>query len=442
MRELKFSPGLRKVAVWTIIASFLILFNPQNLSTDYGTGNGKYPDRVDSFSEFIVRNTVTYNTIENKPYTILPILTEGYYIDGVMDYTYSGDNVVQYASNLAFQTVPMSVAARILNLEKQEDFKAYFSGLRVIQAIALSFFLMVFAYCFVRFFSLRGGWIMPLAVGTSVGFVLFAQNLYFLAPLMVAPAAMIAFQMHRSGKWNVFAVFALSLANFLRGYEFLSVSALLTTLAAMIFINGEWRPRLVAGAKAMTISILAFFTALAVQISVIALNSTTPVSVFDAILKILNRAKVRNLSTEGVPSPLGNEFFYTLMHEWLEPAFKLVDDFPSLSKFSILIALFLIFAARMGHLTKADVTIFLYGFVGYASWYIFGYQHIMHHRTYDKYIFALTIGISATLLAVFALDRFLRRWDGFAETFLNRGLTPAGPSPRNSPSTVPEQTPQ
>lgn len=410
-RRWSFSAGAKKVAAWTLLASFLILFNPQGLYTDYGTGEGKYPDRVDSFSEFIVRNTVTFNAAEGDGYSLLPILTEGYFNEEAVDYTYSGDNVVQYTSSLALQTVPMSVVAIALRLDSDSDFKAYFSALRVIQGVVFSLLLMIFAYCFTRFHSLRGGWIAPLAVGTSAGFVLFAQNLYYLAPVMIAPAVLIAIQTHRRGKWSPSWVFLLSLMNFLRGYEFLSVAALLTTFAAMVFITGEWRVRLLAGLKAFGLSVLAFATAFAIQIGVIAFSSTSHFSLSQALELVLDRAKTRNFSTDGVPSPLGNEFFATVMWEWLQPGFKLVEGVPPLSKFAVLLLLLLICAFRAGRMTKLEVTVTSFGVLGYASWYVVGYQHIMIHRMYDWYIFALTVGIAATMLTIIYFDRAVRYWE-------------------------------
>lgn len=399
------------MAVWTLLASFLIVVNPQALATDYGTGNGAYPDRVDSFSEFIVRNTVIYNTTEDETYSFLPIITKGYFDETAPHYTYSGDEVLQYTSSLALQTVPMSVLASVLQLESDSDFKAYFSALRVIQAVAFAFLLMVFAYAFTRFHSLRGGWIAPLAVGTSAGFVLFAQNLYYFAPVMIAPAVLIAVHMYRRGKWNPAWVFLLSLANFLRGYEFLSVAALLTTFAAMVFVSGGWRARLLAGFRAFAISVLAFVSAFAIQIAVISLNLARDISLLESLALVVNRAKLRNLSTEGVPAPLGNEFFTTVMWEWLQPGFKLVEGIPSLSKFAVLLVLLIICTIRVGRMTKLEVTLVSFGLLGYVSWYVVGYQHIMIHRMYDWYIFALTVGIAATMLLIVYLDRALRFWD-------------------------------
>jgi hypothetical protein len=408
------------VAAWTLLASFLILLNPQALETDYGTGNGKYSDRIDSFSEYIVRNTVTFNATEDKGFTLLPIITKGYFGEGSPDYTYVGDGAVQYTSSLVVQTIPISLIASALNLESESDFKTYFSGLRLIQAVVLSLLLMIFAYSFTKFHGLRGGWIAPIAVGTSAGFVLFAQNLYFLSPLMIAPAVLVAVQVLRKGRWSPLWVFVLALANFLRGYEFLSVAALLTAFAAMIFATGEWRPRLLSGAKAFGLVVLAFMSALMMHFAAIVLGSANHYSFSGALEVVLERAKTRNFSTEGVPSPLGNEFFATVRWELLQPAFKLVEGVPSVSKFAVLLAVLLVCALRAGRMTKPETTIVSFGLLGYASWYVVGYQHIMIHRMYDWYIFSLTVGLAATLLLIMYFDRGLKRLAGTARPFARR----------------------
>jgi hypothetical protein len=178
----------------------------------------------------------------------------------------------------------------------------------------------------------------------------------------------------------------------------------------MVFASGEWKTRLIAGLRAFILSVLAFIAALVLHTLTLALTSTTHSSIFHAFSLVLDRAKARNFSTEGVPHPLGSQFFATVMAEWLQPAFKVIDGIPALSKFSILIVLLLICAVRVGRMTKLEVTIISFGFLGYASWYVVGYQHIMHHRMYDSYIFALTSGIAATLLLIVYFDQTVRFW--------------------------------
>ena len=45
-----------------------------------------------------------------------------------------------------------------------------------------------------------------------------------------------------------------------------------------------------------------------------------------------------------------------------------------------------------------ELAIYVFGFAGYASWYIFAYQHMMWHDMYDWYVFALTLGLAFTML--------------------------------------------
>jgi len=47
--------------------------------------------------------------------------------------------------------------------------------------------------------------------------------------------------------------------------------------------------------------------------------------------------------------------------------------------------------------------------LGYASWYVFGYQHVMWHYMYDWYIFAVSTGLASIMLLVKLLAEFQQK---------------------------------
>ncbi|TBW08027.1 hypothetical protein E0E50_15765 [Azotobacter chroococcum subsp. isscasi] len=89
--------SLLYLLTYATVAMFFFVFDPQGASsTYYGSGGGRYADRVDSFSEYIVRNTIKRNVLNNDELSLLPILTKGY---NNKDYNYYPDGYQKYYSN-------------------------------------------------------------------------------------------------------------------------------------------------------------------------------------------------------------------------------------------------------------------------------------------------------------------------------------------------------
>src|SRR5438874_10807845 len=94
--------------LYATIALFFFLFIPQGLVFDYGWGGGRYEDRADSFSEYLVRDTVKRNIINEKDAGLLMIMPEGFPRG---DYSYS-EKYYKYRSNAAIQTLPITLVAK------------------------------------------------------------------------------------------------------------------------------------------------------------------------------------------------------------------------------------------------------------------------------------------------------------------------------------------
>jgi len=111
--------SLLYLLTYAAVAMFFFVFNPQGTSsTAYGSGGGRYADRVDSFSEYIVRNTIKRNILNNDDFSLLPILTKGYNNE---DYNYYPNDYQKYYSNPILQTIPATIIAKTLKLNTEKS---------------------------------------------------------------------------------------------------------------------------------------------------------------------------------------------------------------------------------------------------------------------------------------------------------------------------------
>ncbi len=380
----------------TIAVMFFFVFNPQGLSFEYGSGNGKYADRADSFSEYIVRNTIKRNILNKQDSSFTPIVTRGY---DKREYAYTPDGYTRYVSNLALQTVPATILARLLSLDNEEKLDRFFSILRLANALLLSIFIVEIFLCYCRTQQNRLEFLIPLLVGCSSGLIFFSQNLYFASCLIVLPAFYIARQLCHHRSFNKYPILFFGVAYFLRGFEFSTVFALLTAFSAALFTSGSMTRKMKAALLAFGLICLAFAAALILHVILVSADSGQ--SFGDTARNMLNNIQHRTQSTTGVPFPFGAQFVKVMNERWAYPAFSVTENGFALSQLGIIITMLLGVISRARRITDNEKIIYLYGFLGYASWYVFAYQHIMWHAMYDWYIFAMTMGLSFGLLFVF-----------------------------------------
>lgn len=388
------------------IAVFLFfVFNPQGLSFDYGSGNGVYADRVDSFSEYIVRNTIKRNVLSNEDSSLIPIITKGY---GVGDYRYYGDGYVKYLSNLAFQTIPATILAKALGLDTEKKLDNYFYIIRLVNAFLLAMFVVGIFLSFCRLQNNNVTFLIPFVVGCSSGFIFFSQNLYFSSCLIVLPAFYISLQLQALQRFKKLPVFLFGVLYFLRGFEFSTIFALLTAFSAALFAAGSLVTKIKSALLGFVLICSAFVVS--IMLHVIFISADSEQSVLDIMRLFLGNIQHRTQSLSGVPVPFGVGFMKEMDERWSFPAFSIIADGFMLSQLNVIYLMIFGMFIRLWRITDNEKIIYAYGFIGYSSWYIFAYQHIMWHKMYDWYIFALTIGISFGLLLIFygslAIDFF------------------------------------
>ncbi|WP_129126145.1 hypothetical protein [Geomonas oryzae] len=405
----------RRAGCILVYAAVVLLFfagNPQDLRFPYGDGNGRYADRVDSYSENIVRNTIKRNILDSDG-SFLPIKTSGY----PDDYSYQGTGYHKYTSNLSLQTVPATLLARSLHLKTEGALDRLFDMLRLVNAALFSLGLTVFLYFFCQARSVKHHFVVPLLLGGSAGFLFYSHNLYFMSSLMVLPAAVIACRSCLGRRLSPLLIFFSGVAYFARGYEFATVFTLLTAFSTALFTDDGWRRKLRSGAVAFAAVCLSFAFCLVAHVILIDVDSGWMLSFTESARQAFVHVKLRTATTSHVPAPFGPEFFSALSQRWLAVAFSLNAAWWKLSERQVLFLLFLAGLSQMKRRSGTEMLIICYGVAGYLSWYVCAYQHIMWHTMYDWYIFSLTVGLSFSLLSVLYLDGII----GFITRKFDRG---------------------
>lgn len=400
MKSISLINGLRRryLLLFALASTFFFVFNPQGLNFEYGSGGGRYADRGDSFSEYIVRNTIKRNVLNKGDSSILPIVTKGYASE---DYSYYSDGYYKYSSNLILQTIPATILANIFKINTERKLEIFFGALRLTNALFFSVFLSGIFLIFCNIQKTTVAFLIPLLVGCSSGFIYFSQNLYFFSSLIVFPAFFIAVQLNNRATFNKSIVIFLGVLYFLRGYEFATIFALLTGFSAALFSVGGIADKAKSFFIAFTLICVSFFIAIILHIIFVSADSGWALSATEAAQVAFSSLHKRTGSIYGVPFPLSTQFIDTMKYRWSYPAFSISNNGFALSEMNIILLLLSGFFIRLRKMTVNEYIIYFYGFSGYASWYIFAYQHIMWHNMYDWYIFALTLGLSFGFLVIF-----------------------------------------
>lgn len=399
--------------ICSIGVMFFFVFNPQGLSFGYGSGNGRYADRVDSFSEYIVRNTIKRNILNKDNSSLLPVVTKGF---PVGDYSYYSDDQEKYVSNLTFQTIPATVLANFFWIDTELKLDRFFGILRLANALILSIFVVGIFLSFCGTHKNSFPFLIPFLVGCSSGLIYFSQNLYFASSLIVLPAFYIAMQLRCRQTFNNYLVFLFGVFYFLRGYEFSTVFALLTAFSAALFTLGDITKKSKSALLAFALICLAFVVVVALHVVVVAIDNGAFLG--DAAESLFRKIQHRTQSATGVPFPFSVAFVKEINERWVYPAFSVNAGGFFLSQLNIILIMFLLFIVRLRKITDNEIILYLFGFFGYASWYIFAYQHIMWHQMYDWYIFALTMGLSFSLLLLFYLSLLVDLFHGICSRFV------------------------
>lgn len=382
-----------------LVVLFFWAFNPSGVRSNYGDGDGRYEDRGDSFSEYIVRNTIRRNVL-TPGLGFFPIVAESYSFG---DYTSYEKGYKKYYSNLALQTVPASMLASFIGIKDYDKFQYYFIFLKLISGFVSASFILGFLYLWCRKNNLKLFWPVPLLVASGSGFVFFSQNLYFVPALMFLPAVVVAYGAYVKGKINHILVFVAGLLYFLRGYEFATIFALMSAFSAFVFSDGSFSHKLKQMSIAFGLIVLAFISALFIHVGLCMIE--TGFSMVDASSNVFSALSKRTASTTGVAKPLTLAFYNVMTYRWSLPGFSILNTWTVLSEINIIIMMVASLLIRFKYLDWNELAVYVFGFLAYVSWYVFAYQHMMWHDMYDWYVFALTMGLAFIMLFTLYLNK-------------------------------------
>jgi hypothetical protein len=361
-----------------LLAAVSLGLNLTNQKTSYGTFGGLYEDQVDSFSEYLVRNTVRYGVETGDASAPNLYITAGY----PDDFDYVAEGIRPYYSNRGIQANAYTWIALALGDRFTNHPKSFFSAMRFANALLIS----VIAFVFFGFLFGRTGLSAAAAlVFTHLsGIALFSANLYFQAWAFLLPLAAYPLLSRGQSAAYLAAAFAGSTLYFTMRYEFATTFALLWLL-----------PVLMTQAKPVKLGLAAFVLscagfALALYMHHAHVAGALGITLGEATELILPSARTRTMTIEGVPIPFTSGFFVEMARRLNLAAFSLpfVVTLPKYVFWAIFVAL---------ALTARDQQVrwlLIWAVIAYLSWYVFAYQHIMWHSQYDWLLFAVTIQLA------------------------------------------------
>jgi hypothetical protein len=364
-----------------------LFFNFTKQSTDYGTSKGKFVDQVDSFSEYIIRNSVVHAIKNDLPDNSILIITKGYAKE---DYSYYDEGIVNYYSNHGSQSILFINLLRLIKVGQDTELGPYFKAFRfvnclLVAASILVFFVTVFgsnitAYTLAFFYSLSGG------------IALFSSNLYFMIWVLLTPLLCSPLLKMQSIKPYALSTLIFSFAYFSMRYEFATTFALLWLLPFAIL-----RGSLISNWKSVALILLmvclgfgfAIFWHLAAVADALNLSFSQTVPI------VFSSLKLRTLSFTDVPRPFTGLFFEDLLLRLGWVGFSLPHLFSISKLFVLCLTALMVRWMWSDRVSKRLISVSL---LAYVSWYLFAYQHIMGHKIYDSLIFSTTIQLSFLIL--------------------------------------------
>jgi c-di-AMP phosphodiesterase-like protein len=89
-----------KLILFVIFFSFFFYLNLSNQSTNYGTRGGQFEDQADSYSHYLIRNTIINNIIGRENQNKSLIITKNYAKE---DFNYYPDETKIYTHSRSYQ---------------------------------------------------------------------------------------------------------------------------------------------------------------------------------------------------------------------------------------------------------------------------------------------------------------------------------------------------
>ncbi len=367
--------------------SITLWLNVTNQSTEFGNGHGKFADQVDSYSEYLIRNTVINNIVGTENQTGSLVQTKNYKLE---DYHYYPDHTQKYFSNRGVQVEFYKWIAKFNedSFVKYQD--TYFKAFRLLNCILITICFGVF------FLSTLGknffGVLAIIVFSLSGGIALFCANLYFCAWVLFSP--LLFYPLLVKQRYKLYVLFALvfSILYFSIRYEFATTFALMWLFPILVqhCLSHKKLDYKLMAIVFLTV-IFGFNIALLMHHQFIAHEMN--ITMKEASALIFSTLKMRVASVTGVSLPFSPGFFkYMIIRmNWVGFTLPLLG---SITKFALLL-IFIFYAWK--EKSTNYLPVFVWAIAAYISWYIFAYQHIMWHAQFDSLIFVATIQLVLVL---------------------------------------------
>jgi hypothetical protein len=379
------------------VVALVYALNPLRLREDVGDGgNGRWRDPIDSYSEYLVRNTVIHRLAGRS--------TDGFMVTAKgfprEDYSYYPDSMQGYYSSLTVQQRTIFALARAAGVTDERGVHALVDRLKPIAGVLLGVVLIAGVLLTARPVGTRDYFVILLMLGFSAGLVIFARNLFWVTFTYFLPLLATA-SLYR-GRITGRLVVAYSCAvavMLLMHYEFWPVFVLVSLLPVVTRASTN-RVVLRNATALVACSVVTFCAVLTLHLAV--LSHETHVSFGRAFAIIAERMRERNLSTTGVPSPLSIAAVRQLASRQVH---GVAIALPGVRVPHAAISLVYVVLAWWAWRRREAVVgrILALGALAYSCWYVLGYQHIMWHIEYDRLLFASTVQLALTIALVFAM---------------------------------------
>jgi hypothetical protein len=382
----------RKKFFFFLIIFVSIFFNFQNLQNTWGTHGGVYVDRIDSFSESLVRNSVKKNILE-KNYSFFCRIPTLLNPDRPYDYFKDSEDVLYFS--FACITVPFyTILLKIFQIKTEPSIDIFFSVFRFCNIIFLSTLLTVIFSNFSSICKKNISIISSIILASSVGLIFWTSNLFNLSFAYLIVPAIISYSINK--KFPIYSIIIFSTLGFLIQYAFFTTHSLLSVLFAFLFTRKDLQEKINNSLKVFALTVVSFFLALIIHFILLKIEipNSSPIDL------IFATTKKRLFSYEHVMNPFSKDIIYVVYTKLTNPVlalYKGVYFFNWHIIFFMLVIFF--FLLKEKKIDYDNLAIFFYGIFGYLSWYVFGYQHIVSHGSmYDWYTGSITLVLSFALV--------------------------------------------
>ena len=302
--------AIKKIFFFLIIL-ISISFNFQNLQNDYGTHRGVYPDRIDSFSESLVRNSVKKNILEKNYSFFCRIPTA---INPYRPYDYFKGSPDSVYFSFACITVPFyTILLKVFQIKTEPSIDIFFSIFRFCNIIFLSFLLTIIFSNFANIYKKNISIISSIILASSVGFIFWTSNLFNLSFVYLIVPALISCYINK--KFLIYGIIIFSTLGFLIQYAFFTTHSLLSILFAFLFTRRDLQEKINNSFRVFALTIGSFLLALIIHYILIKIEipNSNPIDL------IFSTAKKRLFSYDDVMNPFSKDIIHVAYAKLTNP---------------------------------------------------------------------------------------------------------------------------